>query len=201
MSEGLRHTDRKALEEAFVLYVLTDCNLSAPLAWMSRSGRVPHAEVRAYVEQQYLEKPVEELAQYSCANGRIQPKVRTVVEKFFKEWKLAEWVNNVNIDIGTTPSFSNIADELRAGAARDEREEPEDARRPHSTKKWIQRWRRKWEARIGRVPTQLGADITTLSAQAGDIFLGQKTKTGYKNRARFWAQKKGPVLGPCVRFL
>ena len=34
--------------DAFVLYVLMDCDIAAPLALMDRFGPVPHEEARAY---------------------------------------------------------------------------------------------------------------------------------------------------------
>ena len=187
-----RVNDRRLLQDAFVLYVLTDCNLAAPLALMDCFGRVPHDEVRAHVEQQYLETPVEEMAQYSCVNDCIEPKVGPQTNKFFKEWKLTEWVNKINSDIGTTPSFSNIAEELNAGASIQEPTEKKDGPNPESTRKWIQRWRRKWKARVARVPTQLGADVATLSTKAGRVFFRSKKRFSAKCGVPFW----GPFFGP-----
>ena len=76
--------DRRLLHDGFVLYVLTDCNLAAPLAFMDGFGRASHEEVRAHVEQQYLDKSVEELAQYLCVTDCIVPEVMPDTERFLR---------------------------------------------------------------------------------------------------------------------
>ena len=156
---------RRMLQDAFALYVLTDCGLDAPLALMDELHSVPHEEVRAHLERLYLDTPVEELAQYCCVSGRIVPKVKARTEKFFKEWNLKRWVNKINDDIGTTPSFSNIADCLEVGASSHDTTESHGDPKAGGAKKWIQRWRRKWKGSISRVKTQLGGDVTKLSAK------------------------------------
>ena len=152
--------------DAFVLYVLTDCDIAAPVALMDRFGPVPHEEVRTRMENEFLEKPLGHLALYSCVDDRIEPRVKQQTEKFFREWKLARWVNKVNDEIGTTPGFSNIAEELNARAVSPEQTDDEVVPKPESIHKWIQRWRRKWKASIGRVKTQLGGNPAKLSEKA-----------------------------------
>ena len=173
-----RANQRRLLHDAFVLYVLTDCKFDAPLALMDQFNLVSHDEVRAHMEEQYLQKPVAELAQYRCVNNRIEPKVRRTTEKFFKEWKLRMWVQEINDKSATTASFSSIADELSVDSAVQETTGAGSMPTHAGTKKWIQRWRRKWKVSIGRVRTQLGGDITKLSTKVGNTISTIRLKTG-----------------------
>ena len=158
-----------------MLYVLTDCGIAAPVALMDRFCPVPHDEVRKRMETQFLEKPLDHLALYSCVDDHIEPPVTRRTEKFFREWKLAQWVSQVNDEIGTTPSFSNIAEELGdRGVGRDENHDTMIPK-PESVDKWIQRWRRKWKGAIGRVRTQLGGDRAAISDKAGRKMCQVKT--------------------------
>ena len=177
--------------DAFVLYVLMDCDVTAPLALMDRFGPVPHEELRVRMQNMFLQKPVAQLAAYACCEDRIVPAVKPRTEKFFKEWKLLQWVNKVNNDIGTTPGFSNISKRLVDAGVDDEDSAGSLIAKPASVNKWIQRWRRKWKASIGRVRTQLGGDREALSDKVKlKLFSPKNLKVG---------SVLGLIFGPVFR--
>ena len=64
------------------------------------------------MEVQFLEKLLVYLALYSWVDDHIEPPVKPQAEKLFRELKLTRWVNKVNDEIGTTPGFSNIPEQL-----------------------------------------------------------------------------------------
>ena len=144
-----------------------DCDVAASLALMDRFGSAPHAEVRERMEGRFLDMPLGDLALYACVDGNIQPPVKPQTEKFFRDWKLSRWVNKVNDEIGTTVGFSNISEQLNDRGVAIESADDKVVTKPQSVKKWIQRWRRRWKATIGRVHTQLGGNRATVSDKAG----------------------------------
>lgn len=65
-----------------------------------------------------------------------------------------------------------------------------------TVRKWIGRWRRKWNGKLGRVRTQCGGDVEKVSGKAGDL----KRFKNLKKVIRL-GPKNGPVFRAQIRAL
>ena len=179
------------LHDAFILYVLTDNATAAPTALVARFGSMPTEALRNHLERTFLATTVEELAAYTCSNGRIQPRVMKRTEIFFQEWNLARWVNRMNEHVGTAPGYEDInklQTSLPAACAGASAWTSVEAQ---AVKKRISRWRKRWRGKLGRVPTQGGGNVEAVSNKVG-------VSCRKKNQLLrcFWAPKRSPFSGP-----
>ena len=181
----------RLLHDAFILYVLTDNDMAAPTALVARFGSMPNEALRNHVERTFLATTVEELAAYTCSNGRIQPRVEKRTETFFQEWQYARWVNRMNEHVGTAPGYEDInklQTSLPAACAGASAWTSVEAQ---AVKKRISRWRKRWRGKLGRVPTQGGGNVEAVSNKVG-------VSCRKKNQLLrcFWAPKRSPFSGP-----
>ena len=181
----------RLLHDAFILYVLTDNDMAAPTALVARFGSMPNEALRNHLERTFLATTVEELAAYTCSNGRIQPRVMKRTEIFFQEWNLARWVNRMNEHVGTAPGYEDInklQTSLPAACAGASAWTSVEAQ---AVKKRISRWRKRWRGKLGRVPTQGGGSVEAVSNKVG-VSCRKKNKL----LRCFWAPKRSPFSGP-----
>ena len=161
--------------------------MEAPAALMARFGSMPAPELRRHLEDQFLEKTVEELVKYECTEGHIQPPVMTRTAVFFHEWKVARWVRNINEEVGTAPGYDEIErlnEDLGGNVRATQDKGPVQQQ---ATKKRLSRWRRRWLGKLGRVHTQGGGSVDCVSGKAGFFFRWKHC---------FWHESWDPVLGP-----
>ena len=185
-----RATDR-LLQEAFVLYVLTGCAMDAPTEFMKRYASTFSGDLRTDLEKQLLQKPVEELAKFDCTDGNIRPAVSQTAQIFFKEWQLAQWVSQVNEHAATAPGYSDIAAHKGSLDPHLLHSHEHGVANTGTVRKWIGRWRRKWNGKLGRVRTQCGGDVEKVSGKAGVL----KRFNNLKKVIRL-GPKVGPFSGP-----
>ena len=158
--------EMRLLHDAFVLYVVTGCALEAPTLLVNRYGSTSSGELRTFLEDKFVETPVQELATFECTDGKLRPAVARRTEIFFREWQLARWVRHVNDDAATAPGYEDIAARKDEVATDGNSQDGPSSSNQRTRKMWVRRWRRRWSADLGRVKTQGGGNVESVSRKA-----------------------------------
>jgi hypothetical protein len=179
---------RLALDVAFVLYVV--CQASEALALMYLSQRSAdlllkdEEQRREYLECRFLSTDVEALSSIQDGHGAGISKMAFVeATRFRKEALVYDWVRKQNVEQGIAPPSHLVVNFRRQNS---QSHSPECST---TTKggvragelKWVQRFRKRWGLRLGRVPVGEAVPLVKLQAKvhwAGKTSCAQGNQSG-----------------------
>ena len=178
----------KLLEDALAMYVVTDNDMAAPSEYMNRYGKLQQPNLQKTLEELFLTKPMEQLILLREEEGKLVGNVSVQAQKFFKEWKLATWIRYVNDSAATAPDYTSISTHLGWSTQKTGADPGPVCSQTPGRRKWMQRWRIRWNGKIARVPTQAGGSAAKLSEKAAPQISKRKkryTKNWFPNRDPF----------------
>ena len=179
----------KLLEDALAMYVVTDNDMAAPSEYMNRYGKLQQPNLQKTLEELFLTKPMEQLILLREEEGKLVGNVSVQAQKFFKEWKLATWIRYVNDSAATAPDYTSISTHLGWSTQKTGADPGPVCSQTPGRRKWMQRWRIRWNGKIARVPTQAGGSAAKLSEKAAPQISKRK-----KRYTKNWFPKRDPFL-------
>ena len=179
----------KLLEDALAMYVVTDNDMAAPSEYMNRYGKLQQPNLQKTLEELFLTKPMEQLILLREEEGKLVGNVTVQAQKFFKEWKLATWIRYVNDSAATAPDYTSISTHLGWSTQKTGADPGPVCSQTPGRRKWMQRWRIRWNGKIARVPTQAGGSAAKLSEKAAPQISKRK-----KRYTKNWFPKRDPFL-------
>ena len=123
------------------------------------------------IETRFLETPIETLARWLEWSEDLPRLMRTEAQRLLQEIQLIRWIGQQNSAQGVAPPPQFIW-EKRCALAIDNssgRDKGAASWRPASSaaaKKWMQRFRRRWNLTLGRLPTKDILPTATMQAKA-----------------------------------
>ena len=166
----------KLLEDALAMYVVTDNDMAAPSEYMDRYGTLQEPSLQKTLELLFLTKPMDQLILIREAEGKLVGNVSVQAQKFFKEWKLATWIRHMNDSAATAPDYTSISTHLGWSTPKTGADPGPVCSQTSGRRKWMQRWRIRWNGKIGRAPTQAGGSAAKLSEKAAPQISKKATK-------------------------
>ena len=123
--------------------------------------------------------------------GGLEHKVLQEAQQFWQDWKLRRWVEAQNVSKGLAPTSALLVRHLCANAPQYTSlgNTPWNCRRGAAAKKWLQRFRRRWQLVRGRFPARDKVPLETLRLKAGRR---KKGKAG-------WPSPPPPNVSCCVK--
>ena len=179
----------KLLEDALAMYVVTDNDMAAPSEYMNRYGKLQQPNLQKTLEELFLTKPMEQLILLREEEGKLVGNVSVQAQKFFKEWKLATWIRYVNDSAATAPDYTSISTHLGWSTQKTGADPGPVCSQTPGRRKWMQRWRIRWNGKIARLPTQAGGSAAKLSEKAAPQMSKRK-----KRYTKNWFPKRDPFL-------
>ena len=161
-----RKRQQKLLDDALAMYVVTDTDMAAPSEYMERYGTVQEPNLQKTLEQLFLTKPMDQLILIREAEGKLVGNVSPQAQQFFKEWKLATWIRHMNDSAATAPDYTSISTHLGWSTRKTGADPGPVCSQTPGRRKWMQRWRIRWNGKIARVRTQAGGSAAKLSEKA-----------------------------------
>ena len=161
-----RKRHQKLLDDALAMYVVTDTDMAAPSEYMERYGTVQEPNLQKTLEQLFLTKPMDQLILIREAEGKLVGNVSPQAQQFFKEWKLATWIRHMNDSAATAPDYTSISTHLGWSTRKTGADPGPVCSQTPGRRKWMQRWRIRWNGKIARVRTQAGGSAAKLSEKA-----------------------------------
>ena len=140
----------------FVLFVMNSPSPTLALAYADHArgqGKFVENITAESLQEEYLQTSVEDLADI-MAGDTINPKVLRTARRFEQEQRLHGWIRIQNVEKGVAPSSARIVLE----ANRMELQHESDRKRQHgagsqaATKKWVQRYQKRWRLKKGKFP-------------------------------------------------
>ena len=171
-----RHKQR---EHAFLTATIAFCHepTAGPTiakATLRKYGRVIEEDVASCmreVETRFLETPVDKLAQWLDWSEDIHRAVRTEAQRLVEDARLLRWVDQQNSAQGVAPPPQFVWEKRCVLAIDNNNGQKKGAAswRPASSaaaKKWMQRFRQRWNLTLGRLPTKDILPTETMQAKA-----------------------------------
>ena len=175
-------------------------------ATLRKHARVVGGDVAACareIETRFLETPVDLLAQWLDWSDDIPRAVRAEAQRLVEDAGLLIWIGEQNSAQGVAPPPQSVWEKRCALAIDSESGGPRGAAswrpaRSAAAKKWMQRFRRRWNLTLGRLPAK---DLPPATMQA-------KVRTGCAKKATrvvppldaFWGPQGGPRFGAARLF-
>ena len=186
-----KQKDENILRDAFVLYVVEDCELHVPLLYTQKYSSMSFAVVQQTLQRQFMETPLDKLSNVCFVDGKFTPPVSLRCARFYEGFRIAARIRRLNEEVGIAPSWESVSGDIKPGQKRGaENMSRSSTEREKHKKRWT-RWRRKWAARVSRVMTQLGGSVERVTEKVAAVFDGE---------TRFclclWATKVARILGP-----
>ena len=146
-----------------ILYFLTS-HAKEPvvkyLATVARRRKWPplgDEEIGRAVEDLYLEVDMDELMALSDRETSTDAKAMKEASRVYEEWRLAMWVERLNLQRGLAPPTALVLERYEANRS----QAPEAARPPYrgvpaeaAARMWARRWRLWWGGRHGSIPAR-----------------------------------------------
>ena len=183
--------DDQVLKDAFVLYVLEDCELTESLLYTKTYTNMSVAAVQEELERRFLQTPLEELSKVACVDGTITPAVSRRCARFHAEYQIAARVRRLNADVGIAPGWVSLSNAIKDKKHGFDTCIPRASSEHERQKKRWKRWRVRWAARVSKVVTHLGGNMTKVSAKVTH-FCSHETSYWVHWQAQNRARKAGP---------
>ena len=151
------------------------------------------------IETHFLETPVDTLAQWLGWSEGIPRTVRTEVQRLVEDARLHRWIGEQNSAQGVAPA-SQFVWEKQCALAIDNNSSQETGAaswrpaRSAAAKKWMQRFRQRWNLTLGRLLAKDILPTATLQAKARCGSARQYTLRS-PLLVPFWGPQGGPRLG------
>ena len=172
-------------------------------ATLRKHARVVGGDVAACVreiETRFLGTPVDLLAQWLDWSDDIPRAVRAEAQRLVEDAGLLVWIGEQNSAQGVAPPPQFVWEKRCALAIDSQSGGPKDAAswrpaRSAAAKKWMQRFRRRWNLTLGRLPAK---DLLPLATMQAKVRAGcaKKTRGWFRPRVRFGVRGADPILGP-----
>ena len=142
-------------------------------ATLRKHARVVGGDVDACareIETRFLETPVDLLAQWLNWSDDIPRVVRAEAQRLVEDAGLLVWIGEQNSAQGVAPPPQFVWEKRCALAIDSQSGGPKDAApwrpaRSAAAKKWMQRFRRRWNLTLGRLPTKDLLPLATMQAK------------------------------------
>ena len=206
LAQKARARHSKQREHALLVATIAFCHeptyghvfAAATLRKYPRHFEESVAQCTAEIEDRFLKTPVETLAQWLDWSEDMPPGARAEAQRLLEDARLLRWVGDQNSAQGVAPPPQFVW-EKRCSLAIDcqhgERSAAASWRpaRSAAAKKWLQRFRRRWNLTLGRLPTQ---DILPVETMQAKVRSQKKKKHGSFPRpslgsaqwTRFWGR-------------
>ena len=133
-------------------------------AILRKYGRVLDEDVESLtlkIKNRFLATPVNTLAQWLDWSGDIPRSVRTETQRLVEDARLIRWIGEQNSDQGVAPPPQFVWEKRCSLSVDNNHREKRCSTtlrpaRSAATKKWLQRFRKRWNLTLGRLP---GKDI------------------------------------------
>jgi hypothetical protein len=153
-----------------LLFVLANHQAACPIAYIRGLGRTrvttAHAsteddELRAIIENLYIESEVHVLACWFETNVRKDNRRVYNAAKYVLEWNMFRWIINANTQKGVAPTIALLEEHfqqlLPASCPANVRDRFLDLMHgagPHRRRTWLKRFRRRWQIGNGKLKLQ-----------------------------------------------
>ena len=141
----------RLLDDAFAMYMVTGNDMAAPSDYMDRYGTVQEPNLQKTLEQLFLTKPMDQSVLIREAEGKLVGNVSAQAQKFLKEWKLATWMGHMNDSAATAPDNTSGCTHLGWSTPQTGADPGPVCSQTSGRRKWMQRWRIRWNGKIGGV--------------------------------------------------
>ena len=208
LAQKARARHSKQREHALLVATIAFCHeptyghvfAAATLRKYPRHFEESVAQCTAEIEDRFLKTPVETLAQWLDWSEDMPPGARAEAQRLLEDARLLRWVGDQNSAQGVAPPPQFVW-EKRCSLAIDcqhgERSAAASWRpaRSAAAKKWLQRFRRRWNLTLGRLPTQDILPVETMQAKVRS----QKKRNMVLFHVPVWGPPSGPVFGVVYR--
>ena len=174
-----RSRQHKQQEHAFLTATIAFCHepTAGPTiaeATLRKCPRVMDEEVANFyhkITTRFLETPVDTLAQWRDWSEDLPPPVRTEVQRLVEDARLLCWIGEQNSAQGVAPPPQFVW-EKRCALAIDSKSWGERgaaswrSASSAAAKKWMQRFRQRWNLSLGRLPVKDILPTETMQAKA-----------------------------------
>ena len=195
-----------------ILYSLAGHTSTVARLFLARAARKrkwpakTEEQLNTIIEDKFLAVDVDHLTGLADLEAPTDPSAMKAAAKFYEEWRLVEWVKQMNVTKGVAPSTERVLaryEEVRT-------ELPVACRPGHvgtaaasKARSWARRWRLRWGGRHGTLRAR--SDITAAEIRdKARIFSGPVVpESGPVSWTRIWSrfrdQNLVPYLAPRAR--
>ena len=179
------------------------CGPSIAEATLRKYARVMDEDVAACIraiEDRFLHTPVDTLAMWLDWSEDIPRGARAEARRLVEDARLLRWVGDQNSAQGVAPPPQFVWEKRCALAIACDQDEQRRAAswrpaRSAAARKWMQRFRHRWNLSLGRLPTRdiMPADTMQAKARHG---ITKKTKHWFPPAFRNGVRREAPFWGP-----
>ena len=149
---------------AFTVYTLRDCNALVVLKYFEQHNCDCQDVLREALELRFLDANMDALAKIGAGEGQWL-QCHQLATQWLVEFDLAEWVNKMNAEVGMAPASEDVYHKY-VSLLQNVGLSVHHAEGTTSWKKWVTRWKRKWNARHGILTTHVADSTTDLRDKA-----------------------------------
>ena len=204
-------TEARQREQALQAATIAFCHVPTAGATLARATlrRFPNwmdADVDACaraIEDRFLQTPVAVLAEWLDWAGDVPASTLAEAKRLAQDARLVSWVDEQNSAQGVAPPPQFVWEKKCAFAVDHGLKQGDGAAtwRPaksQAAKKWMQRFRRRWNLGLGRLPAK---DLLPADAMQEKVTRGVRKKTAWcQTQARFGVHLADLILGPQYYF-
>ena len=165
--------EHRVQDVAFVLFCWRCPDTSAALAYASsaaaRRGPAAGVVTAEALGARYLACPMAALVAIMAAEGPLPRPCFAAARRFLHDTELLDWVQDQNVHRGVAPTSQLLLRHLRVRAACESGQVTTELPRPRPlpSTKWIQRWRKRFGARLGKLPVRERLPVEVARCKAG----------------------------------
>ena len=155
--EGLAgHPTQRQWDICFGLYVFSECDAAASLAYMAAHGYRYDDRLAALLDSRFLNEDMDTIASIQDPDTNWKSQYTAIVKEFI-EYHLSVWVEEENGKAGVAPAYGAVF--RRYQQMRLDMGWPLIGYNSyHSQKTWVQRWMKKWSAARSMIRTHVASD-------------------------------------------
>ena len=172
LQSGQAHRRQHILDVAFVLYVIRETAEQTALAYIERRPsevlQMDTQQVLEYLENRFLETDCEVLSNISDGfEVSISKSAMREAHRFGREEVVYNWIQKQNVEHGLAPPSHFVVQFRRANlqSLSPETTSVTSKNAKAGELKWVQRFRRRWGLRLGRVPVGEVVPVEKLRAK------------------------------------